>query len=90
MCGEVRVVVFARGLFAKQVEVFGRCTVERNTKTDGLECKQEGELELDDEIIMTKRAVDGALLAALGSLSVAHLRLPGGAHRMVVLPQVTE
>ena len=54
------------------------------------ECKQEGELELDDEIMMTKRATDGALLAALESLSVAHLQLPGGMRRMVVLPQVTE
>ena len=86
---EVRVVVFARGLFAKQVEVFGACTVEKRPKLKFEECKQEGELELDDEIMMTKRAMDGALLAALESLSVAHLQLSGGQRRMVVLPQVT-
>ncbi len=86
---EVRVVVFARGLFAKQVEVFGACTVEKKPRLKFEECKQEGELELDDEIMMTKRAMDGALLAALESLSVAHLQLSGGQRRMVVLPQVT-
>ena len=39
---------------------------------------------------MYKMAVDGALKAALGSLSVAHIRLPGGGQQMVVLPKDSE
>lgn len=85
---QVRVVVHARGLFAKETEIFGQCTIEASKQivqaalseivtNEGIECA------------LHKKAADGALLEALKSLSVAHIRLADGSERMVVLRKNT-
>ena len=84
---KVRVIVHAFGLFVKESDSFGECSVGMANQSAGNVPQYNHEDDIEHALY--KRAADGALLEALRALSVAHIRLVDGSERMVVLKKCT-